>query len=206
MANTIGVPLLGCASHRFNLAVKTFLKQHDKLLDRIHDIMTDLKTKKKASILRTKTKLIPRTRMDVRWDADYQMIERYLELSPTIIACFKDDTTFRCRLLKEADLRSLENLFQDLKRFHYVSKFLQENPAPDIASVRRYFNNLIIKFPITNSKLASNSTVVNNEDFENGLVKALNFQELSPDESIAISMFLKVPAEDTHIEIPAFER
>jgi hypothetical protein len=45
IAPKMGVPLVGCASHRLNLAVKKYLSNHEPLLNKIDKLMSALSTK-----------------------------------------------------------------------------------------------------------------------------------------------------------------
>lgn len=44
VASRCNLPLVGCSSHRFNLAIMDFLKPHDKLLNKVNILMGKLKT------------------------------------------------------------------------------------------------------------------------------------------------------------------
>ncbi|ETP01333.1 hypothetical protein F441_21409, partial [Phytophthora nicotianae CJ01A1] len=56
IATKLGVPLIGCASHRFNLTVKKFLTEHERLLQQVNDLMLQLQHPNNATEL---SKLIP---------------------------------------------------------------------------------------------------------------------------------------------------
>ena len=84
LANLCGKPLIGCASHRFNLAIKVILKEQEHLIGRIQDINVKLKSLKLRGNLRSHTELEPKLRNDTRWSSTYQMLERYIKLHPII--------------------------------------------------------------------------------------------------------------------------
>ncbi|KAE9082332.1 hypothetical protein PF007_g22336, partial [Phytophthora fragariae] len=44
------VPFIGCASHRFNLAMKDYLAKEDALLEKIHALMKRYSTLKRKSL------------------------------------------------------------------------------------------------------------------------------------------------------------
>ena len=67
LADLCGVPLIGCASHKFNLAVKEFMERYSGALDKIHAVMTKLRTPKLGGELRAVTKLQPVMRNKTRW-------------------------------------------------------------------------------------------------------------------------------------------
>ena len=66
-ADLCGLPLIGCASHKINLAVKGYLDRHSQTLAVIHSVMLKLKTPKVRGELRQFTKLQPIFRNKTRW-------------------------------------------------------------------------------------------------------------------------------------------
>ena len=55
-----GIPLVGCASHKFNLAVNKWLESNpvfNDIITKVHDIMKELQTLKNAARLRNITDL-----------------------------------------------------------------------------------------------------------------------------------------------------
>jgi hypothetical protein len=77
-ADLLDVSFIGCASHRFNLAVQRFLIQHQTLFGDIHQIMILLSSLKRAGKLRRLTPLEPVPMNMTRWSSKYAMLERYL--------------------------------------------------------------------------------------------------------------------------------
>ncbi|EGZ21794.1 hypothetical protein PHYSODRAFT_247318 [Phytophthora sojae] len=67
--NEGAIPFIGCASHRFNLAVKDFLKTEDELIAKVHALMTKLRTIKGRALLRRVSHLSPLLRNDTRWSS-----------------------------------------------------------------------------------------------------------------------------------------
>ena len=55
LANLLGIPMIGCASHRFNLACKKYLQGSEVIIQKIRCLMTTLRQVKQAGKLRTKT-------------------------------------------------------------------------------------------------------------------------------------------------------
>ncbi|KAE9286513.1 hypothetical protein PF008_g26646 [Phytophthora fragariae] len=52
LANLLAVPLVGCASHRLNLAVQKFMANHDSLLNKLQDLMRKLRNLNHSAKLR----------------------------------------------------------------------------------------------------------------------------------------------------------
>ncbi len=60
VANKIGVPLFGCASHRFNLAVQSYLDlNYELIILKVKDLMKKLNTLKERGKLRKKNQSFP---------------------------------------------------------------------------------------------------------------------------------------------------
>ena len=79
IASDLGVPLLGCYSHRLNLAVKQFVATKIDLVKKIQEIMKKLSNLKKSAELRKVTNLRPMIQNDTRWDSTFYMLKRYFE-------------------------------------------------------------------------------------------------------------------------------
>ncbi|KAG3195338.1 hypothetical protein PC128_g8589 [Phytophthora cactorum] len=77
------IPQIGCASHRFNLAVKDYLKKEDELITKVHAFMSKLRTVKGRAILRRVSHLSPLLRNGTRWSSTYET--RYVKLQPLIV-------------------------------------------------------------------------------------------------------------------------
>jgi hAT family C-terminal dimerisation region len=84
-ANRLGVPLLGCRSHRFNLSVeqylRTFLAAESELVGKL---MSKLATLKQSGRLRLMTALCPVKRNVTRWTGVPDMFERFERLLPNL--------------------------------------------------------------------------------------------------------------------------
>jgi hypothetical protein len=84
-ANHIGVPLLGCRSHRFNLSVEQYLR---KFLaaesDLVGKLMSKLATLKQSGRLRLMTALCPVKRNVTRWTGVPDMFQQFERLLPNL--------------------------------------------------------------------------------------------------------------------------
>ena len=73
--------MIGCASHRFNLACALFLAEYEDQPNAINDLMVELRKLKKAGKLRKVTTLEPIKRNVTRWNSTYSMLKcRIFEL------------------------------------------------------------------------------------------------------------------------------
>jgi hypothetical protein len=70
VANQLNKPLIGCASHRFNLGFERFLV-YGGLIQNIHGVMRKLHNTEKRAALRKRTDLGRILRNDTRWSSSY---------------------------------------------------------------------------------------------------------------------------------------
>jgi hypothetical protein len=80
LSDLLGIPFIGCASHRFNLACKRYLMPYEETLQNINTLMIALRSIKKAGKLRKATDLEPIKRNVTRWSSTYSMLKRFFEL------------------------------------------------------------------------------------------------------------------------------
>ncbi|GMF49392.1 unnamed protein product [Phytophthora fragariaefolia] len=122
LANLIGVPLVGCASHRLNLAVRDYLAPFDSEMEEVQQLMRKLRTLKQATKLRTKTELLPVLWQDTRWSSTFAMLKRFFRLREFISA--DDEDLADCMPSRTAH-RKLASLLDNLRDVESVSKRLQ---------------------------------------------------------------------------------
>lgn len=84
LSDLLNVPFIGCASHRFNLAVNQHLEQYESVIEVVHKLMIKLKTIKQAGKLRRSTPLEPIIRNKTRWSSTYEMLKRFFILQDFI--------------------------------------------------------------------------------------------------------------------------
>lgn len=85
-ARLLGCSFIGCASHRFNLAVKEYMLTYEEKLDDIQSLMKKLLNLKIAGALRRKTDLKPVIRNVTRWSSTYSMLKRFLQLKDILVS------------------------------------------------------------------------------------------------------------------------
>ncbi|EGZ06982.1 hypothetical protein PHYSODRAFT_530223 [Phytophthora sojae] len=76
IATKIGIPLVGCASHRFNLAVNKFMEPYDDLLGEVNNLRVELRHENNRAELKKYTDLVPIKRNVTRWSSTLTMVER----------------------------------------------------------------------------------------------------------------------------------
>ncbi len=72
--------LIGCASHRFNLAVKDIMSPYEDLLAKVNSLMKKLRNIIPSAKLRKLTHLKPKSANATRWSSTFHMLQRYAEI------------------------------------------------------------------------------------------------------------------------------
>jgi hypothetical protein len=197
------IPFIGCASHRFNLAVKDFMKTEDELISKVHALMSKLRTIKGRALLRRVSHLSPLLRNDTRWSSTYEMVARYVKLQPAITQLGHDllvDHEIQPLLLRRAEHERVKALEKDLIKFEGVTQALQKSTLT-MSAVRRLFDQVVKEYPALKSRLGATAQIVNNPHLEQGLVKlqrgeALTIAERSACAGFRSTALERVPAQD----------
>ncbi|ETM43308.1 hypothetical protein F442_11560 [Phytophthora nicotianae P10297] len=169
LANLMNVPLVGCASHRLNLAVREFLVPFETALDQVQQLMRKLRTLNQAAKLRMKTPLMPILRQDTRWSSTFSMLERYIRLREFLSA---DDDDMADLLPSRADHRKLEDLLSKLRCIESISKKLQGDELT-LLDARALFDGLFELRPSMTTYLSPDAEIVHSPVFEAAVVKVL---------------------------------
>ena len=203
------VPLIGCASHRFNLAVQQFYAEYEPILFKINEVMKRLRQLKNAGKLRVITgsvNLTPKPRNVTRWSSTYNMIVRYLKIISygQAIRTIDEDPErhpvtgepfgLNYYLLSPVELRRINDLLPHLKTFEQITKYLQLENCP-LSDVRDIFDDICGQFPILAPRLSAAADIVQVPQFENGIVKILQKREteMTPNEKESLRPFLLPP-------------
>ncbi|ETP39716.1 hypothetical protein F442_12840 [Phytophthora nicotianae P10297] len=187
LASLIGVPLIGCASHRLNRVVQQDLQSHEADLAAVHGLMIKLRTlTQSAKLSRLKTSLRPVIRQDTRWSSTFAMLHRYFKLLEHLD---KDDDDVAELLPGPVCNRRLRKLLKELANVESVSKALQG--SADLLDVREWFDGLIAMKPLYAHYLAPRADIVHSPDFESGCVRVLrgNSNRLTRTEKAVLQPF-----------------
>ena len=84
ISDLLSVHFIGCASHRFNLAVNHIIKSDIEIIAKINRLSSKLKTLKQFAKLKKSTPLRPKTHNVTRWSSVNEMLQRYTEIKPFI--------------------------------------------------------------------------------------------------------------------------
>ena len=170
------VPLVGCASHRFNLAVNLILASRKNVLDKVHHLMGKFKNLKFGAKLRKYTMLSPIQRNATRWSSTAEMVKRYFELKQFVMH-FGNCAELLDFFPTPRENVELEELSETMKMLDSVTKALQGDV--DLSDVRALFDEIISKIPETGHYLGQDANIVANPVFEKAIMK---LQDDSPNE------------------------
>jgi hypothetical protein len=211
LSDLLEVPFIGCASHRFNLACKKYLKEYEESLSKISRLMVTLRNVKQAGKLRTKTKLSPVLRNDTRWSSTYQMLKRFFELKDFIDA---SDRAMVVNLPTGLEIITLQEVMKNLEEFETATKLLQDNKRT-LLEVRAIFDGLLESYPEMDHYISSDSSFVHSPAFENGIVKvqAEQHDDILLEENELLEPFLQSniptivsPTKPTSLSVQALNR
>ncbi|ETI29817.1 hypothetical protein F443_23062 [Phytophthora nicotianae P1569] len=166
----MGIHLVGCASHRLNLAVRTLLEPHEANMEQVQSPMKRLRTLTQAAKLRLKTSLRSKLRQETRWGSTYTLLARYFDLREFISADDEDlaelmpspaaNRRLKALLLELADVESVSMKFQSVELNLLDVRDLLDGLLEVMPSFHRYF-------------LAPNADIVAAPEFESAVIKIL---------------------------------
>ena len=187
-ATALDVPFIGCASHRFNLAVQKYLERHQRIISDINHLMISLTNLKRAGRLRQFTDLQPIVMNTTRWSSKHVMLERFFRLDGFIKEM--RDHELDQLIPSGRDLANLKELGAQMQDFEIVTKKLQD-PSISLQDVRLIFDEVISVYPSMKNQLAKDADIVKHPSFESGICKVLSKEEsiLNNDEMVLLKRF-----------------
>lgn len=209
------VPMLGCDSHRLNLEIAAFVGPEQKknnrgiiiqeegmfrtLVNKVDCLMGELKTLKNASLLRTKTYLLPERKNATRWYSLFKMLIKYKKIREFLAAIDSFPPSVTQKIPTAVQNTEIDSLVDALKKFESVSQALQRDGDRMINKMgaRSMFNKLIKYFearePVAYdcSYIIPDAEIVHSKHFENGIVKIQEGKEqlLTPLEKRSVKIF-----------------
>lgn len=198
-ADLLDVRFIGCASHRFNLAVQKYLEQHENVITNINRIMGLLSNLKKAGKLRQFTDLEPVIMNATRWSSKHDMIERYFRLEEYIKEM--DDNDLDILVPSGRELADLKKIQTQLDDFNMITLKLQD-PSISLLEVRLIFDEVVASYPSMKFHLAEDARIVKHPSFETGVCKVLSKQHdiLSDQERRVLAPFIVQREEIVEVE------
>ncbi|ETP52673.1 hypothetical protein F442_02350 [Phytophthora nicotianae P10297] len=189
LANLMGIPRVGCASHRLILAVKALLALYEADVCEVQRLMKQLKTLSEGAKLRLVTPLRPVLRQQTRWGSTHAMLRRYFELRGFL--SMDDDEL--AEFLPSPTTRSRPKaLLNELSDCESVSLALQGDDV-DLLGARDLLDGLIAVKPILKTYIGASANIIHSPAFESGCRKGLagDAAKLLRDEKTAIGPFLQ---------------
>lgn len=168
LALLVGCGFVGCASHRFNLAVKDLIGQEWALVEVVQKVMLKLRNLIPAAKLRRHTPLKPLLNNVTRWSSTHSMLRRYQQLRDFVPSIGDDGITIL--LPSNAEEKKIDGLVLILDELDSVTKRLQDEETT-MADVRVLFDATIAKYPETLCRLGETAGIVLHPEFESALVK-----------------------------------
>ncbi|ETM42239.1 hypothetical protein L914_12075 [Phytophthora nicotianae] len=189
----MGVPLVGCASHRLNLAVREYLAPHEDALAEVQALMRKLRTLKQAAKLRQKncSPASPSPRHAMVVD-----VQDARPLFPPVRAPHPRMTrTSKTSSLRETVPHSLCKLFDELHDVESISKKLQSDGLT-LLDARDLLDGLLEVHPAFGNYLAPNAPIAHSPKFESAVVKMLGGKatRLTTAEKAQLQPFRRVAA------------
>ncbi|RLN87246.1 hypothetical protein DYB28_006547 [Aphanomyces astaci] len=160
MTTDLKVPLLGCASHRLNLAVQDLMKgEFADLLAKVQKVMLSCNALNNAAELKKLASLKPRLLQATRWSSVFEMLVRFQKLLPSLERMPK-----RAKLMmpSKAMLKRMERSLPLLTKWQSVMKYLQRRDC-SAANVRVIFDKVLSEWPSMESRLASEASIVHSK-------------------------------------------
>ncbi|ETL77656.1 hypothetical protein L917_21410 [Phytophthora nicotianae] len=155
IATRMGLPLVGCASHRINLAIQQHVAEHEALLSQVNELACQLRTKKNAATLLKHTELRPAKRNVTRWSSTFKMARRFLQIKDAA----KPVETVEELVPRSRDCRKLEKLHHDLQALDSICVTLPSNNTT-LADVCTLFDGVVKRYPEMANYLAKDANTV----------------------------------------------
>ena len=219
LARDSGVPMVGCGSHRLNLAVQETLGTEERkdrhgivtapasylqqVIRKLDLLMGELRTLKNAALLRTQTQLLPERRNKTRWASLMKLLLKWIKIKLFVAAINNFPPKLVALIPTAVENRNLEEYIDKLKDFESVSKEMQGGGTnrASLNDVKRMFAKLVEDYgdEFDLAQLKPDAAIVHSRHFENGIAKiqAKSETTLSIAEKHAVNFFLKPPPTTT---------
>jgi len=199
------IPLVGCASHRFNLAVKRWISEQPGLedaLEAVNTLMSKASCLKAAAELRSLTlefhgkALAAQSNNVTRWTSTFTMVKRYMRIKDQLETVH----SLGDYCLSPAQNRKIVAAVVHFEVFHSISTELQAKDL-DLEHCRLQFDTLLDVDSYSESMadyIAPTGRIVASPLFESGVVKLIQGERLSDGEAEACKKLKKtLPTENT---------
>ena len=210
IADMLEKPLVGCATHRFNL-VQDIISEHDQLIQIVNALMVKLSNKAKArSKLRSLTYLGPLRNNSTSWNSTYLILKMLCDLKEYLLKLqldYIDDLT-----QSASDCCKISSLCMTLTDLESVTKSLQEDSI-SLSDVKHLFEDVVGDYPSTANRLGPEADILHDSNFESAvakiqdnLVSALNSDEKSAVEQLRCPESTALADSESDSGLPLAER
>lgn len=197
-ARLSGVPMVGCASHRFNLAVMQIVEENEEAVEKVRALMVILRQLIPAAKLRERTNLKAKLACPTRWGSYFKMLKRYMELKEFLSQL--DLPSVEDALPTASDNRKLHEAMQKFEELQLISLSIQKNDTT-LGMVRVFFDTVVEEFPQLANRLNADADIVHSKDFETGtvLIQQGKTSEMSSRERAAVASLREGTAGNTAV-------
>lgn len=189
MSKILKVPLIGCGSHKFNLAIRKWISNQPGLEDIIQKVALVMKkasTLKVSAQLRKLTSLHTVKANDTRWSSTFEMCARFFRIQSELSAV--DDLIPLIPSLYEVD--TLCKGFKHLSIFNDLTIMLQKEGITFLR-VREIFDTILEDYPELSGHLGPASSIIVDVAFEMAVTKIAKGQVLSEEERECVKRLLR---------------
>ncbi len=175
------MPLLGCGSHKFNLAVRTWIKQQPYLLSIIGKKVASVM--KKASTLKIAAKLGKLTAYstvcenDTRWLSTFQMLSRFFKLQQQLGVIVE----LLELLPTHVEVNILSKGLRSLSKFNQIT-VMSHRDGISFVEVRQIFDAVLVDYPDLDHHLGDKASIVESPAFENAVMRIASGLPLSEEQ------------------------
>ncbi|KAG2773227.1 hypothetical protein Pcac1_g16042 [Phytophthora cactorum] len=184
VATKLDVPLIGCASHRFNLAMVRFLPDSENLINMIQRLMTSLRQPNNAAQLALHTALFPEKANATRWFSVWKMVHKYVRIRDAA----KHFPAVEELLPRLSDHRRILVLHDKLKELQSVCEKLQQHKRT-LGKVRALFDTCMAKYPVMEEYLKPTAKIVHSPTFEAAVIKVTSSPPVTSAETKTLEPF-----------------
>eukprot|EP00171_Calliarthron_tuberculosum_P021824 IDg21824t1 len=167
-ATLAGTYFVGCASHRFNLAVHDLASDSQHIINKVQSLMRKLKHPIPAAKLRKFTHLRAKLSNVTRWSSTVNMLKRYCEIREDIDRI--DIEGIDEFIPDRRERKTIDDLCVKFECLDSVTKKLQAD-STTMADVRALFDGVIKSFPDTHQRLSATARIIRDHSFESGVCK-----------------------------------
>jgi hypothetical protein len=193
IAKRLKIPLIGCRSHIFNLAVNAHIDVNKVTINKVNTLMSKLKDLNNHAKLLQLSPLDPVNQNTTRWSSTYSMLKRFFVLEP-VLQQIESIAEF---LPHASEIEELQTVMAQLDDLNTVTVALQ-SATMNIPESREIFDEVLSRYSSMDKYLAPDEDIIHSPIFDNAVVKVMKGREdeLNNDEAVALIDFLIPPVSN----------